>query len=229
MTCSQVWERLASNDEGHISTLPKPTSPTATAPGSETTTIGPSRLPTHISFSYDSSQEDNEVHVEQGEDESDDTESMVNDKDDFQYVPLSSQSKLVQLQFLSFARQQQFLLENEHSKKDEHDYDHSMDEDEDDEDVDDHDDNLNDEVTEGDQEVNSRSSSMVLPNSLTALPFRISVRRNANVQFHRRNLSMKRQLYLPRMVIKPVHQQQRRNPLEPRSRNSKIRMPISNV
>ncbi len=56
-----------------------------------------SSLPTHISFSYDPS----DGEEEEGDD------LLNNDKDYFQYVPVSSQSKLVQFQFLTFARQQQ--------------------------------------------------------------------------------------------------------------------------
>ncbi|CAF3311741.1 unnamed protein product [Rotaria socialis] len=97
VTCSQVWERLASNEEHQTSTSPKPTI---------TPTTSTSSLPTHISFSYDSS--DNE----------DDREDLPhNDKDDFQYVPVSSQSKLVQFQFLAFARQQQLNLNSDDEQK----------------------------------------------------------------------------------------------------------------
>ncbi|CAF5142704.1 unnamed protein product, partial [Rotaria sp. Silwood1] len=39
-------------------------------------------------------------------------------KDDFQYVPVSSQSKLVQFQFLTFARQQQLNLHSDDEEKD---------------------------------------------------------------------------------------------------------------
>ncbi|CAF1492923.1 unnamed protein product [Rotaria magnacalcarata] len=97
VTCSQVWERLASNEEHQTSTSPKLTITPATSTSS---------LPTHISFSYDPS--DNE----------DDREDLPhNDKDDFQYVPVSSQSKLVQFQFLAFARQQQLNLNSDDEQK----------------------------------------------------------------------------------------------------------------
>jgi len=81
---------LASNEEHQNSTSPK---------SIRTPTPSASTLPTHISFSYDPS--DNE---DEGEDLPDDN------KDDFQYVPVSSQSKLVQFQFLTFARQQKLEL-----------------------------------------------------------------------------------------------------------------------
>ena len=90
MTCSQVWERLASNEERQNSISPK----------SNTTSI--SNLPTHISFSYDPSDNDDEVD-----------DLLQDDRDDFQYVPVSSQSKLVQFQFLTFARQQQLNSNND--------------------------------------------------------------------------------------------------------------------
>ncbi len=92
MTCSQVWERLASNEEHQNPTSPK----SITTPSTST-----SSLPTHISFSYDPSDD------EEGENLPDDN------KDDFQYVPVSSQSKLVQFQFLTFARQQQLEINND--------------------------------------------------------------------------------------------------------------------
>ncbi|CAF3195346.1 unnamed protein product [Rotaria sp. Silwood2] len=98
VTCSQVWERLASNEEHQNSTSSKP---------NITPTTSTSSLPTHISFSYDPSDNDDE-----GEDISHD------DKDDFQYVPVSSQSKLVQFQFLAFARQQQLDLNSDDEEKD---------------------------------------------------------------------------------------------------------------
>lgn len=150
MTCSEVWERLASNDESQVASLPKSTSPST---GAST-----SRLPTHISFSYESSQDENDEtlvaenpkqqddknddddrHViedkgENDEDEEEDDGWLSNAKNGFQYVPLSSQSKLVQFQFLTFARQQSYLLENEDADKTEHNYDHSMNTDDDDDD-----------------------------------------------------------------------------------------------
>ncbi len=77
-------------------------------------------MPTHISFSYDPS--DNE---DEGEDLPDDN------KDDFQYVPVSSQSKLVQFQFLTFARQQKLEL-NSNGGNNENNNDDDDDEEEDD-------------------------------------------------------------------------------------------------
>jgi len=77
-TCSQVWERLASNEEHQNSTSPK----SDKTPPSTT-----SSLPTHISFSYDRCDDEEE-------------EDLPNDdKNDFEYVPISSQSKLVQFKF----------------------------------------------------------------------------------------------------------------------------------
>ncbi|CAF1403642.1 unnamed protein product [Rotaria sp. Silwood1] len=98
VTCSQVWERLASNEEHQNSTSSKP---------NITPTISTSSLPTHISFSYDPSDND---------DEGDDIPQ--DNKDDFHYVPVSSQSKLVQFQFLTFARQQQLNLHSDDEEKD---------------------------------------------------------------------------------------------------------------
>ncbi|CAF3619259.1 unnamed protein product [Rotaria sp. Silwood1] len=98
VTCSQVWERLASNEEHQNSTSSKP---------NIIPTTSTSSLPTHISFSYDPSDND---------DEGDDIPQ--DNKDDFQYVPVSSQSKLVQFQFLTFARQQQLNLHSDDEEKD---------------------------------------------------------------------------------------------------------------
>ena len=121
MTCSQVWERLASNEEHHNPTSPKP----ASAP----TTISTTSLPTHISFSYDPS--DNE---EEDDDDDDEKDLPQDDKDDFQYVPVSSQSKLVQLQFLTFARQQQLDADHDGEKNNKkNDYDSDDDDDDDEE------------------------------------------------------------------------------------------------
>ncbi len=100
---------MASNEEHQNLTSPKPiTTPTT------------SSLITHISFSYDPSDDD--------EEEGEDLRNV--DKDDFQYVPVSSQSKLVQFQFLTFARQQQLDIDNEDNEK----QDHSDDDEEEDED-----------------------------------------------------------------------------------------------
>ncbi|CAF3583318.1 unnamed protein product [Rotaria sp. Silwood1] len=98
VTCSQVWERLASNEEHQNSTSSKP---------NIIPTTSTSSLPTHISFSYDPSDND---------DEGDDIPQ--DNKDDFHYVPVSSQSKLVQFQFLTFARQQQLNLHSDDEEKD---------------------------------------------------------------------------------------------------------------
>ena len=110
MTCSQVWERLASHEEQQNLTSPTGNGiPNAASPPASTST----NFPTHISFSY-----------ERSDDEDDDTANLINgDKNDFQYVPLSSQSKLVQCQFIAFARQQQFLLENNSNYDDDSDDD----------------------------------------------------------------------------------------------------------
>ncbi|CAF0859263.1 unnamed protein product [Rotaria sordida] len=117
VTCSQVWERLASNEEHQNSTSSQP---------NITPTTSTSSLPTHISFSYDPSDNDND---DEGEEISHD------DKDDFQYVPVSSQSKLVQFQFLTFARQQQLDLNSEDEEKEDTIIDQNMpEEDEDDDD-----------------------------------------------------------------------------------------------
>ena len=112
VTCSQVWERLASSEEHQNLTSPKP----VITP----TTSSTSSLPTHISFSYDPSD---------GEDEEGD-DLLNNDQDDFQYVPVSSQSKLVQFQFLTFARQQLDINDDESNEK----QDSSDDDDDDEED-----------------------------------------------------------------------------------------------
>ena len=118
MTCSQVWERLASNEEHHNPTSPKPVSATTTSTTS---------LPTHISFSYDPSDTEERGDEEEKEDLPQD------DKDDFQYVPVSSQSKLVQFQFLTFARQQQLDADDGgDKKKTKQDYDSDDDDDDDD-------------------------------------------------------------------------------------------------
>jgi hypothetical protein len=99
VTCSQVWERLASNEE-HQNPISPEISTIITA-----TTPGTSSVPTHISFSYDPSDDD------EGEDLSNDG------KNDFKYVPVSSQSKLVQFQFLTFARQQQLDTTNDDNEE----------------------------------------------------------------------------------------------------------------
>ncbi|CAF0755152.1 unnamed protein product [Adineta ricciae] len=112
VTCSQVWERLASNDEQQTTTSPKSTT---SIPASTTVSV----LPTHISFSYDLSDDE-------GGDE------IVNeDKNDFQYVPVSSQSKLVQFQFLTFARQQNLDVNSDNDGSSVNDSDEDEDEDED--------------------------------------------------------------------------------------------------
>jgi hypothetical protein len=78
-------------------------------------------LPTHISFSYDPS--DNE----------DEEQDILNEnKDDFQYVPISSQSKLVQFQFLTFARQQQLELNSNDDNNEKNNDDEDDDEEEED-------------------------------------------------------------------------------------------------
>ena len=115
MTCSQVWERLASSEDAPIPTSPKPT----------VASVSPqaSILPTHISFSYDpSDDEDGDGEVEN---------LISNSKEHFQYVPLSSQSKLVQFQFLTFARQQQSLLNGDLDQTAEKDNTDSDDDDDD--------------------------------------------------------------------------------------------------
>lgn len=89
------------------------------------TTATTTNMPTHISFSYDRSDDDEDVN-------DDDINPVDDEKSDFQYVPLSNQPKLVQCQFLAFARQQQFLLSS-----DDDDSDEDEDEDEDDDDDDD--------------------------------------------------------------------------------------------
>ncbi len=78
-------------------------------------------MPTHISFSYDPS--DNE----------DEEQDILNEnKDDFQYVPISSQSKLVQFQFLTFARQQQLELNSNDDNNEKNNDDEDDDEEEED-------------------------------------------------------------------------------------------------
>jgi hypothetical protein len=130
VTCSQVWERLASNEEHQNPISPKP---------NITPTTSTSSLPTHISFSYDLSDND-----EEGEDLPND------DKYEFQYVPVSSQSKLVQFQFLTFARQQLLTLNNDddEEKEDNTIITQNMQEDEEEED-----DNGDDDDEEEEQEV----------------------------------------------------------------------------
>ncbi len=81
-------------------------------------------MPTHISFSYDPS--DNE----------DEEQDILNEnKDDFQYVPISSQSKLVQFQFLTFARQQQLELNSNDDNNEKNNDDDEDDDDEEEEDT----------------------------------------------------------------------------------------------
>jgi len=111
VTCSQVWERLASNEEHQNPISPK------------SVTTSTSSLPTHISFSYDRSDDE-------------EREDLPNDdKDDFQYVPVSSQSKLVQFQFLTFARQQHLGLTSDDGNNEKKDVD-GDDDDEEEEDKD---------------------------------------------------------------------------------------------
>ena len=111
MTCSQVWERLASTEEPAACTSPEAIAAVATA----------SSLPTHISFSYESSDDDDDAAEE----------LTTDDGNTFQYVPVSSQSKLVQFQFLTFARQQLLTdTENDgpHERVENRTSDESMDE-----------------------------------------------------------------------------------------------------
>ncbi|CAF1303591.1 unnamed protein product [Adineta steineri] len=117
VTCSQVWERLASNEEHQNSTSPKSVIPP---------TASISVLPTHISFTYDPS-----------DDEDNDNEEENLSTNNFQHLPVSSQSKFVQFQFLTFARQQHLDLNDDENKNnnEETDTDDEDDDDNDDEEI----------------------------------------------------------------------------------------------
>jgi hypothetical protein len=135
---------------------PKPSLTTELATLDEATT---SRLPTHISFSYESNSDnendDNDVAAataaaDDDDDDDDDETDLIHDHEkDFQYVPVSSQSKLVQFQYLTFARQQQLFSnsddENHHEKRDET-FDVCMD-----------DDNMNEQLAEAEAEVDNEN------------------------------------------------------------------------
>ena len=207
MTCSQVWDRLASNEEHQNPISPKPVSPPTTS------------LPTHISFSYDPSDDDDEEEEEE--------DLSRDDKNDFQYVPVSSQSKLVQFQFLTFVRQQQLNIDNDgndENNKEKQYYDSDDDEDEDEE----QEDTLVDHPLE-DNEEEQEVSVVVVKDIFTSdiVYFRIDHLRNANDQYPRRIPSMVFLLFLQQTMIQQ-HPRQRLNNHVPKNLKSKIRMPISN-
>lgn len=208
VTCSQVWERLASNEEHQNPISPKPVSAPTTS------------LPTHISFSYDPSDDD-----EEGENLPQD------DKDDFQYVPVSSQSKLVQFQFLTFARQQQLTVDNgdhDENNKEKQYYD-SDDDDEDDDDEEEEDTLVAYPVEDHEEE--QEVSVIVVKDIFIShiVSFRIDHLRNANDQYPRRIPSMVFLLFLQQTTTKRRHHHRRRNNLVRKSLKSKIRMLTFNV
>ncbi len=67
MTCSQVWERLASHEEHQNPTSPK-----------SITTPSTSTLPTHISFSFDPSDDDEEEDTFTDQNEEEEEQKVTN-------------------------------------------------------------------------------------------------------------------------------------------------------